>query len=116
MAEDCCTELLGFWTHLARHICSGRQLGETLRAYETEAPEGRVAEATRALRVDVEGGMALSDAMKRQPDMFAKHVTCLVEGGERAGVLDRVLPLILELAWRCPTCILRTSPPEPGAH
>jgi type II secretory pathway component PulF len=53
---------------------------------------------------DLEAGRSLSDAMRAQKGAFSKAEVCLVEGGERAGILDRVLVLIAEAVWRCPEC------------
>jgi type IV pilus assembly protein PilC len=45
----------------------------------------------RELRADVEGGMLLSEAMKRHPKIFERLFISMVEAGEAAGILDEVL-------------------------
>ena len=95
-----------FWTSLTQRICAGRQLGPSLVEIAQELSGAEVGAVVEDLVVHVKQGEALSDAMKHHPDVFRKHVLCLVEGGERAGILDRALMLIVEAAWRCPDCIL----------
>ena len=105
--KDCTQEQLGrFWTSLTQRICAGRQLGPSLVEIAQELSGTAVGAVVEDLIVHVRQGEALSDAMKHHTDVFRRHVLCLVEGGERAGILDRALMLIVEAAWRCPDCIL----------
>jgi type II secretory pathway component PulF len=105
---DHCADMELFWTELTRGVCSGSTLLETLRAIYSKLDGRRSPRAAvvASLCRGVEGGRTLSEAMQGYPDLFGRHVVCLMEGGERAGIVDRVLPLILEYAWRCPDCIL----------
>ena len=43
------------------------------------------------LRADVEGGLLLSEAMARHPKVFSRLYVAMVEAGEAAGILDKVL-------------------------
>ena len=43
------------------------------------------------LRADVEGGLLLSQAMARHPKVFNRLYVSMVEAGEAAGILDKVL-------------------------
>ena len=45
----------------------------------------------RELRADVEGGLLLSQAMARHPKVFNRLYVSMVEAGEAAGILDKVL-------------------------
>jgi type IV pilus assembly protein PilC len=45
----------------------------------------------KELRADVEGGMLLSEAMRRHPKIFERLFVSMVEAGEAAGILDEVL-------------------------
>src|SRR5207249_3523711 len=45
----------------------------------------------KELRADVEGGLLLSQAMRRHPKIFDRLFVSMVEAGEAAGILDEVL-------------------------
>src|SRR5204862_4212471 len=45
----------------------------------------------KELRGDVEGGLLLSQALKRHPKIFTRLYVSMVEAGEAAGILDQVL-------------------------
>ena len=45
----------------------------------------------REVRTDVEGGMILSQAIGRHPEVFDRLFISMVEAGETAGILDTVL-------------------------
>lgn len=98
-----------FWRMLARGFCAGEKLGAVLMSIAQEMDGTRLGDVANDLLSQVESGRPLSQAMRRHPDVFREHVLLLVEGGEKAGILDRVLLLILEHAWRCPECILGQS-------
>jgi type II secretory pathway component PulF len=51
---------------------------------------------------DIENGATLSAAMAKHPETFKPAVCGLVKAGEAAGVLDHVVVLIVECAWRFP--------------
>lgn len=95
-----------FWTSLARRICAGQQLLSSLEGIRDEMSDSSIAPVVDDLAARVKSGEALFEAMKHHTDIFGTHTICFVEGGERAGILDRALMLIVEAAWRCPKCIL----------
>lgn len=94
---------------LARGFCAGEKLAGLLTSIAQEMDGTRMGDVAEDVLAQVEGGMPLSQALRRHADVFREHVLLLVEGGEKAGILDRVLLLILEHAWRCPECILGQS-------
>lgn len=103
-ADSCHPDLLRFWQMLTERMCMGQRLLDVLDAIEEALPPGPLGRVATALADDVRRGSALSDAMKRHPTIFSRAHLCLVEGGERLGIIDRVLLLILESTWKCPTC------------
>jgi len=95
---------------LTERACAGQPLLQALRAVEGEFHPQPLHAVVRALADDVENGLTLSAAMKRHPQTFSRGAICLVEGGECAGILDRVLVLIVEYVWRCPDCACWNRP------
>ena len=103
-ASACRPALRTFWSRFTERTCAGQPLLPALRAVEGELRPQPLHAVVRALADDVEDGLTLSAAMKKHPLTFSRGAVCLVEGGERAGILDRVLLLIVEHLWRCPDC------------
>ncbi|MCE5198205.1 type II secretion system F family protein [bacterium] len=102
-------DLLTFWEILAKRTCAGQNLVSSLEIISNRLADSPLAEVARSLGNDLRNGLTLTEAMSKHPDAFKKHVLCWVEGGEMAGILDRMFVFILESAWRCPDCILGTS-------
>ncbi len=105
MTDDSCRpDVQRFWQLFTQGVCSGQTLLGALRSTGellSAEPMGTVA---AALADEVNQGASLSQAMKNQGRAFSPAHIHLVEGGELLGILDRVLLLILEYTWRCPTC------------
>jgi type II secretory pathway component PulF len=99
-------DLEKFWISLAKRQCGGSCLGSSVQAIEHELDGSPLAEVLHEMIEAIRGGACLHEAMRHHPAAFGGHVCALVEGGERAGSLERILPLIVEFAWRCPKCIL----------
>jgi len=105
LGQSDCQPLARFWQMLTKEICAGHPLGSTLESIAVELDGTHLRGVVRELTAGVRAGQPLSQAMRQRPEVFRQHVTLLVDGGERAGILDRVLLLILEHVWRCPECI-----------
>jgi type II secretory pathway component PulF len=112
MSDGLCHEdVRRFWQLLAEGICSGQTLLGTLRSTQELLPPEPMGRVVAALADDVNQGATLSQAMKSQTRVFSAAHLHLVEGGELLGRLDRMLLLILEFTWTCPTCgNLQVSP------
>ena len=105
MTETCChPDMQRFWQLLAQGWCSGQPLLTILHSIQQALPPDPMGKVAGTLAEQVAQGRSLSDAMRGQPSIFTKAHNCLIEGGERLGIVDRVLLLILESTWRCPTC------------
>ena len=102
--NNCHADMIQFWTCLTRSICMGVNLQTALQSGYEETESESARKVIAEVIADVRKGLRLSEAMARHPQSFSKAAVCFVEGGEYAGVLDRVLVLILETMWRCPTC------------
>jgi len=78
----------------ATMINAGLSLVRTLSILEQQSSNRRLKEIVAQVRVDVEGGRPLSDAMGRHPKAFSSLYVNMVKAGETGGVLDEVLERI----------------------
>jgi type IV pilus assembly protein PilC len=80
-----------FSRQFATMIEAGLNVVQALVILEEQSEDAYFASVVRELRADVEGGMLLSEAMKRHPKIFERLFVSMVEAGEAAGILDEVL-------------------------
>ena len=80
-----------FSRQFATMIDAGLNVVSSLVILEQQTDDNALAEVIREVRSDVEGGMLLSQAMARHPKVFDRLYIAMVEAGEAAGILDRVL-------------------------
>lgn len=98
--------ILAFYETFARNSCGGITVMETLKELQEHYKGTDMEPVMDSLIEDITNGVSLSPAMRKHPEVFGKHVTAFVEGGERAGVIEKAFLIIVEQAWRCPLCIL----------
>jgi type IV pilus assembly protein PilC len=72
-------------------IDAGLPLVQCLEILGTQEEDKRFSQTILATRADVEGGMALADAMKRHPKTFDALFTNMIAAGEAGGILDTIL-------------------------
>ncbi len=72
-------------------IDAGLPLVQCLELLAKEEPDKRLATAVDKVRLDVEGGASLADAMQRRPYAFDALYTNMVAAGEAGGILDAIL-------------------------
>jgi type IV pilus assembly protein PilC len=80
-----------FSRQFATMIEAGLNIVGALVILEQQTDDKYLAAVIREIRVDVEGGMLLSQAMNRHPKVFNRLYVAMVEAGEAAGILDVVL-------------------------
>src|SRR5918992_2437688 len=80
-----------FSRQFATMIDAGLNVVGALVILEQQTDDNALAEVIREVRSDVEGGMLLSQAMARHPKVFDRLYIAMVEAGEAAGILDKVL-------------------------
>jgi type IV pilus assembly protein PilC len=80
-----------FSRQFATMIDAGLNVVGSLVILEQQTDDNALAEVIREVRSDVEGGMLLSQAMARHPKVFDRLYIAMVEAGEAAGILDKVL-------------------------
>jgi type IV pilus assembly protein PilC len=72
-------------------IEAGLNVVTALVILEEQTEDKKLAVIVGEVRQDVEGGMLLSEAMARHPQIFSRLYISMVEAGEAAGILDIVL-------------------------
>ncbi len=84
-------DLAIFSRQFSTMVNSGLSLVRTLNILEQQSSNRRLKEIVAQVRVDVEAGRPLSDAMGRHPKAFSTLYVNMVKAGETGGVLDEVL-------------------------
>ena len=76
---------------LATMVQSGMSLLRALYVIEEQTESDKLRETFVEVRKDVEAGLALSDALKKHPDVFNELYVAMVQAGETGGILDQTL-------------------------
>ncbi|MGQ0570472.1 MAG: type II secretion system F family protein [Armatimonadota bacterium] len=84
-------DLAIFSRQFSTMVNSGLSLVRTLNILEQQTSNRRLKQIIALVRVDVEAGRPLSDAMGRYPKAFSSLYVNMVKAGETGGVLDEVL-------------------------
>ena len=84
-------EIVNFTRELSTMISAGLPLTDALVILEKQAKNQKFANILAEVVADVEGGMALSQALHKHPRAFDIIYIKLIEAGETGGVLDKVL-------------------------
>jgi type IV pilus assembly protein PilC len=80
-----------FSRQFATMIDAGLNVVAALRILEEQTTDAYLAEVIEEVRLDVERGLLLSQALERHPKVFSRLYVAMVEAGEAAGILDEVL-------------------------
>ena len=80
-----------FSRQFATMIEAGLNIVAALVILEQQTDDLYFATVVKELRADVEGGLLLSQAMRRHPKIFDRLFVSMVSAGEAAGILDEVL-------------------------
>lgn len=89
-------ELATFTQQLANLIKAGMPLTTALNSMTYLGSKGIPTEVSKQLRQDVTEGRSLSDAMAKQPVIFADMYVNMVRAGEQSGSLQEVLRRLAE--------------------
>ena len=84
-------ELVIATRQLATMVNSGMSLLRALYVIEEQTENDKLRDIWIEVRKDVEAGLALSDALKRHPEVFNDLYVAMVEAGETGGILDQTL-------------------------
>jgi type IV pilus assembly protein PilC len=81
---------------LSTMISSGMSLLRALYVLEEQARSDKFREAITNVRMDVEAGIALSDALRRHDDIFNELYIAMVSAGEIGGILEQTLDRVAD--------------------
>src|SRR5919109_3823068 len=81
---------------LATMVNSGMSLLRALYVIEEQTENDKLREIFVDVRKDVEAGLALSDALRKHPDVFNDLYVAMVQAGETGGILDHTLVRVAE--------------------
>lgn len=76
---------------LATMVSSGVTILRSLHVLESQTKNKLLIETLRAVRLDVEAGLLLSDAIERHPKVFSPLYVAMVRTGEAGGLLEQAL-------------------------
>src|SRR3954465_13314961 len=76
---------------LSTMVNSGMSLLRSLYIIEEQTESDKLREVFVAVRKDVEAGLALSDSLRKHPDVFNDLYVAMVQAGETGGILDSTL-------------------------
>jgi type IV pilus assembly protein PilC len=84
-------ELVVFTRQLSTMVSAGVPLTRSMATLQAQA-EGKAFKAIiSAVSKDIEGGIALADALEKYPDVFSEIYVNMVRAGEAGGILDEIL-------------------------
>ncbi len=92
--------LVTFFRSFSTLARAGVPMRRSLDVTIEECGDPRLREALRSVECDIEGGLALSDAMARRPKEFPRLFVAMIRAGEIGGVLDDVLERIAGVVER----------------
>jgi type IV pilus assembly protein PilC len=81
---------------LSTMVNSGMSLLRALYIIEEQTENDKLRDIWIEVRKDVEAGLALSDALRKHPDIFNDLYVAMVEAGETGGILDSTLVRVAE--------------------
>jgi type IV pilus assembly protein PilC len=84
-------ELVIATRQLSTMINSGMSLLRALYIIEEQTENDKLREIWIDVRKDVEAGLALSDALRKHPEIFNDLYVAMVEAGETGGILDSTM-------------------------
>jgi len=84
-------DLTLFSRQLATLVTSGVPLVQGLGILEEQFESENFRNILKSIRTDIEGGVSISEAMKKHPNAFSELYVSMVHAGEVGGILDQVL-------------------------
>ncbi|MBI5426881.1 MAG: type II secretion system F family protein [Nitrospinae bacterium] len=90
-------EIVLFTRQMATLFNAGIPLLAILSALGENMQNPKFKDIIRHVRLDIEGGLTLSGAMGKYPDVFSSLYTSMIEAGEAGGVMDQILRRLADL-------------------
>jgi len=84
-------DLVVFIRQFSTLISAGISIIKCLSALEKQSENVVLKKAVAGIRIDIENGASLSEAMEKYPALFSEFFIALIQAAEAAGILDKVL-------------------------
>src|SRR5256885_3611637 len=84
-------DLVIFSRQLSTLVGAGVPIVQGLAILESQAENPAFKSVLGAVRADIEGGLSISDALKKHPDAFPDLYCSMIKAGELGGILDTIL-------------------------
>lgn len=84
-------DLVLFSRQLSTLVSAGVPIVQGLAILEEQAENPAFQEVLGQVRADIEGGLSISDALKKHPDAFPDIYCAMIKAGELGGILDTIL-------------------------
>jgi type IV pilus assembly protein PilC len=84
-------DLVVFTRQLSTMVSAGVPLTRALTTLEDQADSKYLKKVINNISKDVEGGMAIGEAMEKHPDVFDDVYVNMIKAGEAGGILDKIL-------------------------
>ncbi|MEW5950933.1 MAG: type II secretion system F family protein [Elusimicrobia bacterium] len=84
-------EIVIFSRQLSTLVSSGVPIVQGLSILESQAETPAFASVIANIRTDIEGGLSISEAMKKHPKVFSELYVSMIKAGETGGILDTIL-------------------------
>ncbi len=93
-------QLTNFTVQFSTLQDAGLPIVKSLKILENQLKPGMLRDAVADVSEEVEGGMALSEAMKKHPKVFDTLYVSMVKAGEMGGILDDIFGRLAEFMER----------------
>ncbi|WP_432800078.1 type II secretion system F family protein [Poriferisphaera sp. WC338] len=93
-------QMVMVWRQLATGMNAGLPLLNTLQIVSKQSDHSGIKQLLNQLAKRVQGGDALSDAIREHPKVFSRMQVSMVKAGETAGVLEEVFGSLTDFAER----------------
>lgn len=84
-------DLTLFSRQLSTLVSAGVPIVQGLGILESQAENPAFKEVLGAVKADIEGGLSISDALKKHPEAFPDLYCSMIKAGELGGILDTIL-------------------------
>jgi len=84
-------DLVLFSRQLSTMVSAGVPIVQGLNILGEQVENVSLREVIKKLREDIESGVSIAEAMKRQPEVFSELYASMIHAGEVGGILDNIL-------------------------
>ncbi len=84
-------EIVIFSRQLSTLVSSGVPIVQGLSILESQAETPAFSSVIANIRTDIEGGLSISEAMRKHPKVFSELYVSMIKAGETGGILDTIL-------------------------